>query len=153
MSENPTVSKIINDLNLIPHEEGGYWASIERDESTQNSYSLINYLLTAGDFSSFHKLNKSDETLMLKEGQAVKVIIISPAGELTEKIVSSNNAVTVPHHSWFAITPLDKNNGYSLITCRCVPAFDYSDFELANRDSLTILYCEHKDTIQEFTRS
>jgi predicted cupin superfamily sugar epimerase len=85
---------------------------------------------------------------MLKEGQAVKVIIISPAGTLTEKIVSSNNSVTVPHHSWFAITPLDKNKGYSLIT-----AFDYNDFELANRDSLITLYSEHKHIIQKFTRS
>jgi predicted cupin superfamily sugar epimerase len=32
VSENPTVSKIVNDLQLIPHEEGGYWSSIERDE-------------------------------------------------------------------------------------------------------------------------
>jgi predicted cupin superfamily sugar epimerase len=153
VSENPTVSKIVNDLQLIPHEEGGYWSSIERDESAQNSYSLINYLLAADDFSSFHRLSKSDETLMLKEGQAVKVIIISPAGTLTEEIVSSNNSVTVPHHSWFAITPLDKNKGYSLITCKCVPAFDYNDFELANRDSLITLYSEHKHIIQKFTRS
>ena len=59
----------------------------------------------------------------------------------------------MPHHSWFAITPLDKNKGYSLITCKCVPAFDYNDFELANRDSLITLYSEHKHIIQKFTRS
>ncbi len=153
MSENSTVSKIINDLQLSPHEEGGYWGAIERDESPQNSYSLINYLLAADDFSSFHRLSKSDETLMLKDGQAVKVIMISPTGKLTEKVVSLDNPVTVPHHSWFAITPLDKNNGYSLITCRRVPAFDYSDFELAKRDSLITLYSEHKNIIQEFTRN
>src|SRR5215204_7396003 len=50
------VSRIIEDLGLAPHPEGGFYRETFRSSST-----AIYFLLPAGEFSAFHRLRASDE--------------------------------------------------------------------------------------------
>jgi hypothetical protein len=39
-----------------------------------------------------------------------------------------------------------------LVGCTVAPGFDFADFELANRDTLSAQYPEHAELIKQFTR-
>ena len=123
--------KLIEQLEMNPHPEGGYYSESFRDRD--NSVSLIYYLLKKGQRSHWHRLKKN-EILHFYKGDPLSVHISADAKTtITKKLgssISSNENLHLVIHagSWFS---MNSEGDYSLIGCTVSPAFDYVDFELA----------------------
>ena len=126
--------KLIKQLKMIPHPEGGYF--VESFHDKDNSVSLIYYLLLKGQKSHWHRLTKN-EILHFYKGYPLDVHISENGKTTNTKILghnidnNENMHLVVNAGNWFSMTT--KGN-YSLIGCTVAPAFDYDDFELAPPD-------------------
>ena len=95
-------NKIIEQLGLQPHPEGGYFKEtyrstgiISKNElgatySGQRNYSTcIYFLLTSDSFSAFHRI-KQDEIWHFYDGSALRLHMISDKGEHSMHIIGKN---------------------------------------------------------------
>ena len=157
----------INNLNLLPHPEGGYYKESYRSEEEIIGSELpsrfggnraistaIYFLLIKGNFSAFHKI-KSDEIWHFYDGDPIAIHVINNMGDLSTKILGLQvddgqlPQITIPANTWFA----SKSTGdFSLAGCTVAPGFDFADFEMADREVLINLYQRHQELIKEFTR-
>ena len=120
--------KLIKELNMTEHPEGGYFV-----ESFRNKYiSLIYYLLKAGQTSHWHRLNK-DEILHFYSGANLALFTSQDAINVENFILDDKNKfhAIVRSGTWFSMKTLGE---YSLIGCTVSPPFDYKDFELAPKN-------------------
>ena len=123
--------KIIEQLKMNPHPEGGYYSESFRDKD--NSVSLIYYLLKKGQRSHWHRLTKN-EILHFYKGDPLSVHISDYTETIITKklgsdIVNNENIhLVIRAGSWFS---MNTEGNYSLIGCTVSPAFEYEDFELA----------------------
>ena len=159
----------INRLQLTQHEEGGWYKETYRSEITaindlpksafqsERSFcTAIYFLLQKDEKSHFHKI-KSDEMWHFYYGSPIRIHIISPNGKYSTIIVGIDNnhnivpQAIVPANYWFAAECID-HTSFSLVGCTVSPGFDFSDFILASRESLTSEYSHLKDLICRFTR-
>ena len=117
--------KLIKQLKMIEHPEGGYFV-----ESFRNKYtSLIYYLLKEGQTSHWHRLTK-DEILHFYSGAELSLFTSQDAINVQSTTLNNNKKfhAIVKSGTWFSM----KSTGdYSLIGCTVSPPFDYKDFELA----------------------
>ncbi len=94
-----STKKIIAQLNLEPHPEGGYFKETYRSEGEigesdlgqeytgQRNYSTcIYFLLTSGNFSALHRI-KQDEIWHFYNGSTIRLHVISEQGVHTEYII------------------------------------------------------------------
>lgn len=158
----------IKHLDLLPHKEGGYFKEVYRSVGEIKNSSLpqrfpgdrafstsIYFLLENRDFSAFHKI-KSDELWHFYDGAPISIYVINDNGILTtyklglspEKNIMPQ--VTIFANQWFAAESM---GDFSLVGCTVSPGFDFHDFEIAKRNKLINLHKEHKQIIEQFTRS
>jgi predicted cupin superfamily sugar epimerase len=101
-------------------------------------------LLEHGQFSAFHKI-ASDEMWHFYYGKALTVYEIEPDGNLITHKLGTNieNGETfqcvIKAGNWFG-SRCEEPNDFSLVGCTVSPGFDFADFELANKESLTNRY-------------
>ncbi len=160
---------VIEKLGLSPHPEGGYFRETYRSGDSIASTSLparygtsrsvstaIYFLLTGKTFSAFHRL-KSDEFWHYHLGDPVELHLIHPDGRHECVMVGPDLAAghipqfMIPHGTWFAAT-VRNADGFILLGCTVAPGFDFADFEMAGRDSLTSEFPQHAALISTFTR-
>ena len=159
---------IIQKLNLLPHPEGGFYkevyrsggiipqSSISNFNGNRNYCTSIYFLLTSENFSAFHRI-KQDEIWHFYKGSPLFVHVISKDGNYTRHEVGMDlengqePQLVVPAGCWFASSVKEENN-YSFVGCTVAPGFDFDDFELANRKTLTETYPQHRDIIEKLTR-
>lgn len=149
----------IKNLEMEKHIEGGYFkesfVSVDEVRSDKKLWSSIYFLLKTGEVSNFHRL-KSDELWYYHDGEALTIYMISPEGELITSQLGKNiekgesPQVLVPKGYIFGSAM--NNDGYALVGCMVSPAFEYSEFELFDREYLLSLYPEHKEIIIKLTR-
>jgi len=164
-----TVETLVKELNLLPHPEGGYFKETYRSEGKiahtclspdfkgdRNIATGIYFLIEKENFSALHKI-KSDETWHFYYGDALEVIEINELGQLTITQIGTNILqgetfqYTVKANTWFGSRVSGKGL-FSLVGCTVYPGFDFSDFELANREDLIKLFPNHQNIITELTR-
>lgn len=162
--------KIIKELDLKPHPEGGYFKETYRSKGMINKDSLpeayngernystcIYFLLTSDTFSAFHKI-KQDEIWHFYDGSPIHLHIISETGEYSTHIIGRDFSkgevpqLVVHGNSWFAAKVINQDN-YSLVGCTVAPGFDFSDFVLPTRAELTAQFPQHASIISELTHS
>ena len=120
--------KLIKELKMTEHPEGGYFV-----ESFRNKYtSLIYYLLKAGQTSHWHRLTK-DEILHFYLGAELGLFTSEDAVNVKSITLNNNKKfhTTVKAGTWFSMKTVGE---YSLIGCTVSPPFDYKDFELAPKN-------------------
>lgn len=159
----------IGQLGLQRHPEGGWFKEVYRSpdiiikDHLPSRYSghrsfgtSIYFMLEGNDFSAFHRL-RSDEIWFYHDGCPLWLYIIHQDASL-EKVRIGNNPddgscfqKVIPAGCWFAARPCTENS-YTLLGCTVSPGFDFSDFELADRDELTSQYPQHAALITEYTR-
>lgn len=146
------VKFLVDKFNLKPHPEGGYFSENYRSEEVITSppdrfigehiyKTSIYYLLEKYNVSMFHRL-KQDELWHHYTGCTVILHILTPK-EGYQKInlgCSINDPkatyqALVPKNVWFAAELVDKSD-YSLVGCTTSPGFEFSDWELANKEEL-----------------
>lgn len=154
----------IDRLDLQPHPEGGYYKEIFRSstevfrknesEAKKIAFTSIYYLLEANDFSGFHRL-KSDEIWYFHDGQPINIHILNADGsykcvELSNSENGSLQAFIEPN-CWFA-AEIPSKLDFALVSCAVAPGFDFSEFEMASKSSLNIIYPLQKNLIEKLCR-
>lgn len=159
----------IDRLDLEGHPEGGYYRETYRADLTiaetalpgsfdgsRDAAALIYFLLPGDSFSALHRI-RQDEAWHFYAGAPVTLHQIAPDG--TYSTCTLGRAVdegqhlhtVVPAGTWFGATV--EGAGYALAGCTTAPAFDFADFELADRAALTAEYPEHQALIERLTRA
>ncbi|UTW67850.1 cupin domain-containing protein [bacterium SCSIO 12643] len=169
MEQSEKIKQIIKTLDLEPHPEGGYFKETYRSqgklnpqesglriEGERNFSTCIYFLLTAGNFSAFHRIQQ-DEIWHFYDGAPIDLHIISKEGVYKKiKIGRDFSNGEVPQYvvsagDWFA-SEVASDGAFSLAGCTVAPGFDFRDFELAVTDQLTLEYPNHAKIISRLTR-
>jgi len=164
-----TAEQIIEMFAMKPLEgEGGFYAETYRSPEQISHANLphrydgdrpfgsaILYLLTPDTFSSLHRL-KSDEIFHFYLGDPVTMLQLHPDGShevitLGQDISAGQRVqVTVPQGTWQGCF-LNEPGRFALMGTTVAPAFDFKDFEPADRNTLLKKYPNQKDLILHLT--
>jgi predicted cupin superfamily sugar epimerase len=153
--------EIIQNLQLQPHPEGGFYRETYRsgqtlitdDGRTRNVSTAIYYLLENEDKSHFHRI-QSDELWHFHQGKPMEIFMIHE-GQVIVATLGNDLAkgelpqIVLPAHRWFAARVKD-SAGYSLVSCTVAPGFDFTDFELAKKETLIREFPHLKEVIEVF---
>lgn len=164
-----TAEEIAQQLRLLPHPEGGYYREVYRSDGTipksvlgdhfhgdRNYCTSIYFLLTSENFSAFHRIQQ-DEIWHFYSGIPLHVHVIDIEGNYTRHHLGMDLAqgqvpqLVVEAGQWFA-SSVSASDAYSLVGCTVAPGFDFDDFELADRQALTLSYPQHEAIIAQLTR-
>lgn len=152
----------IDQLELLPHPEGGYYKEVFRDPVTypphkefkeERNYSTsIYYLLEKGDRSSFHRI-KSDEVWHHYDGGCILIHYFENDILITKKLGKNlregeSLQIVVPKNSWFAAEPAN-NCTFALMGCTVSPGFDFRDFEMAKISDVEAYLPEYDNIIKK----
>ncbi|MFP4527974.1 MAG: cupin domain-containing protein [Candidatus Kapaibacterium sp.] len=158
----------IEELNLQPHPEGGFFAEVYRSEETipesalperfggDHSFSTsIYYLLRSGEISRLHRL-RADEVWHFYDGAPLNLVVIENGnpreirlgrdprrGELLQAVM--------PRGSWFGAWPAGADS-YSLVGCTVAPGFEFEDLEFGDRAELVRDFPESREIVLRLTR-
>ena len=153
----------INRLEMKPHPEGGYYRESFRSKQevrrlfsaeTRRACSSIYYLLESQDFSGFHRIG-SDESWYFHLGEPLLIHSIHENGELLSRELSDlpggNLSLFIEAGLWFA-SSISSGRGFSLVSCAVAPGFEFSEFEMANREVLVHQFPQHTRIIRSLSR-
>ena len=164
-----TVHQLIQQYNLQPHPEGGWYketyksgeyisgsALPERFGGSRAFSTAIYFLLEQGNFSAFHRI-KSDECWHFYAGDPLLIYVIQANGTLD--IIHLGNDIekgqvfqfVIPANCWFASRPAPGSH-FCFVGCTVAPGFDFTDFELAKSAPLCASFPQHTATIKELCR-
>lgn len=161
----------IDHLGLESHPEGGYYRETYRtdesipEESLPDRFdgprdvaTLIYFLLPAESFSALHRI-RQDEMWHFYAGAPITLHQIASDGPYTTQTLGRDVTegqtlhTVVPAGRWFGATvEADGDESYGLAGCTTAPAFDFADFELADRAALTETFPQHRSVIERLTR-
>jgi len=157
---NTQAERLINELRLAPHPEGGYFRETFRSPdrvttargTSRSAVTTIVFLLTGENFSAFHRLT-SDEIWHFYRGDPLTIEIIDAAGRHERRVLGADGPwqTAVPAGAHFA-SHVDHPLGYALVGCDVAPGFEFSDFFLATRSVLIAQYPQHAALIVKLTR-
>ena len=155
-------------LQLQPHPEGGCFKETYRSAENIERQALperyggsrsyctgIYFMLRAGEFSAFHRI-QSDEMWHFYDGDPLTVSILHENGSLEEIRLGRDHAngevlqAVVPRGVWFG-SRVASGGDFALVGCTVAPGFDFADFEMAERTQLTNDYPQHKEIIAALT--
>ncbi|MCW7537032.1 cupin domain-containing protein [Aquabacterium sp. A7-Y] len=138
-------AELIELLQLQPHPEGGHFREFHRSASTvapedgrpaRSSLTSIDFLLTNGQFSAWHRV-ASDEAWHLLEGGPLRLWLMPPeAGGLQSVELGLAGATRRPRHVvpagwWQAAEPLGE---FAYVGATVGPGFDSADFSFLRGD-------------------
>ena len=154
-----SIEEIVDFYGLLPHPEGGFYAETYRSSLTidtprgkRAASTAIMFLITKDSISHFHRLT-ADEGWHFYAGDPLKLLQLTPEGELSEIIIGTNIKEgqrlqhIVPAGDWFASTSFGE---YSLVGCTVAPGFDFEDFEMANKKDLISKYPRHSEVLEKY---
>ena len=131
--------RIIADLRLAPHPEGGWYREVYRssqrvatEHGSRAALTTIYYLLERQQFSRWHVVD-ADEVWHFYAGAPLELFSYHPESrQLACRLLSSPGAGGEPVSVigtgvWQAARSL---GDYSLVGCSVAPGFEYSGFQL-----------------------
>lgn len=141
-----TKDQIIDELDLSPHPEGGYYKEVYRSEQdvtadNGNSYSAgtgIYFLLPEGVCTSWHCVS-SDELWHFYYGDKLVLEVIDEERQFQQLELSndfggiSDFNQLVPQNCWQRAYSTGR---YSLAGCTVCPGFEFEDFEIIGSEQL-----------------
>lgn len=153
-----TTEDIIRELSLSPHPEGGFFRETFRapEKVGGSASTAIYYLLPAGSFSAFHKVQGADEVWHHYLGDPLELHMIGEDGKYTLTRLGSNidageqPQVVVPAGTLQAAVV--NGSGFSLCGCTVAPGFSFEKFVMPSRHELEELFPQHKGIIGRLTR-
>jgi uncharacterized protein len=130
-------SQVIDELQLEPHPEGGWYREVyrssdrvRRGEQSRSATTAIYYLLEQHQLSRWHVVD-ADEIWHFYAGAPLELLAYDPASRtLTRHVLSAPNASdapigVIPAGVWQAARSLGE---YSLVGCTVSPGFEFSGF-------------------------
>ncbi len=164
-----TAEKLVKLLSLKSHPEGGYYRETYRSDELIEKGALperyagnrrygtaIYYLLTRETFSAIHRI-KTDEIYHFYLGDPVELVQLLPDGSgcvviLGNDIAGGAQVQTVVQRGTWHGSRLAEGGTYALLGTTVSPGFEFSDFELGDRNELIRAYPSFSDTIIALTR-
>jgi predicted cupin superfamily sugar epimerase len=155
-------------LGLTAHPEGGWYRETYRAAECVPAEALparfggarshstaIYFLLAAGTISRLHRI-KSDEVWHFYAGDPLLLSVIGADGVLTvtrlgplEDATAVPQAV-VPAGAWYGAA-LVPGGSWALTGGTVAPGFDFTDFELGERQTLLAAFPQHRAVIEALT--
>ncbi len=165
LNSGMTAAELIRLLELEPHPtEGGYfrrtYESALRCDCGYGGRPLLTsiyYLLTQDSPGGFLHRNKSDILHYHQRGAAVKYLVISPEGLLSERILGPDIAqgetlqLLVPGGWWKASRLC--GGDYALISEAVAPGFDYADNEIATEELVSQTFLAIKKLLAPYLKT
>jgi hypothetical protein len=158
----------IEELQLQPHVEGGYFRETYRAEegirkehlpprygSNRPFSTAIYFLLKSGEVSKFHRL-RSDEIWHHYDGSPLTLHVIDLEG-LLQRLSLGPSAdrgerfQAVVRAGWWLGAEVADPDSYCLAGCTVAPGFDFKDFELGRREELLTAYPAYREIILKLT--
>jgi predicted cupin superfamily sugar epimerase len=153
----------IKHLNLQPHPEGGWYREVFRsdkqvtrlnEQAAKQACTSIYYLLENDDFSGFHRI-ASDELWYFHKGAPLLIHSIDENGvymahELSDTPTGSLS-VAIKAGLWFA-SEIPSKAGFALVSCAVAPGFEFSEFEMAEKERLIKRYPQHAALLTRLCR-
>ncbi|TWI96258.1 hypothetical protein JN11_03992 [Mucilaginibacter frigoritolerans] len=153
----------IKHLDLQPHPEGGYYKEVFRslqpvnrqgETEIRQACTSIYYLLEGADFSGFHRIS-SDELWYFHKGVPLLIHSIDEDGnyfkfELSD-CPSGSLSVAVKAGLWFT-AEIPSKSEFTLVSCNVAPGFEFSEFEMADKRTLTVAFPQHADVLNKLCR-
>lgn len=142
------IDQRVNDLQLEPHPEGGFYRETYRADGAvvspvhgqaRSPATHIDYLLPEPVISAFHRV-VHDEIWHWYEGAPLELVQLTPEGAFERRVeLGPGTAKPAYHHVipggyWQAARSL---GAYTLAGCTVSPGFDFADFEFL-RDAPTV---------------
>ncbi len=140
------VQRLIKRYDLAPHPEGGFYRETMRSEHCTSIY----YLLSAGQYSAWHRVVGADEVWHHYAGDPLALHTIDAQGARRVVLGEETHHAVVQAGVWQAATPIGER--FALLGCTVAPAFEFSRFELARREALIAELPQHERLIVRFTR-
>lgn len=151
------VQELIEELQMLPHPEGGFYSETFRSEgiipaTSRNYLTSIYFLLVNDHVSRFHRI-LSDECWYFHEGSPLIVHAIQEDGTHREHLLGldfqggERPFAVIPGNTIFG-SHLKDLNGYALVSCAVAPGFDFADFYLFTRKELLEKYPQHRAIIE-----
>jgi predicted cupin superfamily sugar epimerase len=136
-----SAAKLIEQLGLAAHPEGGWYKETWRGEPGPDGRAggtAIIFLLRAGEASHWHRVDAA-ELWIWQAGDPVELrLAAGDAGPVRSAILGNDVGAgqalqgLVAPHEWQAARPYGVPvHGYSLVSCVVVPGFDFGGFTLA----------------------
>ncbi len=137
----PRATQLIEQLELRPHPEGGYYREVLRSAAlvvpadgrdVRSAATTIYFLLTAERPSRLHQV-RSDEVWHFYEGDPLELIWLDRAEFDRHRIMlgtvdeGRRPVAVVPAGSWQAAR---SSGAYTLAGCTVCPGFEFEDFRL-----------------------
>ena len=121
--------RLIEQLGLKPHPEGGYFRETFRDSNVGRSFSTaIYFLLKAGQESRWHRVDAA-EIWHFYRGAPLELTIGNDTYLLGPEIDEAQAPqIVVPAGAWQRARAL---GDYTLVGCTVAPGFEFEHFELA----------------------
>ncbi|MEM1433125.1 MAG: cupin domain-containing protein [Pseudomonadota bacterium] len=167
MTEAPEVARLIEQLRLEPHVEGGYFrrifsgtdgVSVARPEGPRPALTSIQYLLTARSRIGHWHLNRSTIVHYFQLGDPLCYRLLTPDGELETLWLGPDPAaghrlfLVVPGGVWKS-SELVAGGAFGLIAEAVSPGFDYADMQLGVAAELVAAHPQHEAVIRSFCRA
>ncbi|WP_354687986.1 cupin domain-containing protein [Cupriavidus necator] len=152
---SPAATQLIRSLDLKPHPEGGYYRETYRSAPSTAIY----YMLCGNDYSAWHRI-RSDELWHFHAGSPLDVHVIVDGSIVTHRLgdplrrPGAAFQAMVPASHWFAAERVDLGDGadFALVGCTVAPAFQFSEFELADLDTIAGLAPGHDALLHRLAR-
>ena len=121
--------RLIHQLKLKPHPEGGWFRESFRDGNRGRAHSTaIYFLLEAAEVSRWHRVDAA-EVWHFYKGAPLELKIGKGAFILGNAIDEGQAPqIVVPAGAWQAARSLGE---YTLVGCTVAPGFEFSTFEMA----------------------
>ncbi len=130
--------------------EGGLF----RRTYTAGGVTAIYYLVAGQDFSAVHRMRTSDELFLFHAGAPLRMLILDSAAGREEllgpdPLSGHSPQLLVPGNVWQGAS---STGDWSLVSTVVVPGFQWSDFELGDREELAAAYPVRAERIGQLTR-
>ncbi|ATL69379.1 cupin domain-containing protein [Nocardia terpenica] len=162
--ENPPAvagTSVSESLDLVEHIEGGYFRQLYENPVTvpteYGSRTLANtifYLLDRRSSVGYLHRNRSDITHFLHSGGPIHYLLLSPEGELVERVLGTDIAAgqvvafTCPG-GWWKTSVLPEIADHGLISEIVAPGFDYQDQAMARTEDIE-KFPEHAERLRPY---
>ena len=151
------VDRLRDELELVPHPEGGYYREVyrspltvvDRRRRTRSALTVIYFLLPSDQVSAWHVL-ASDETWHFAAGDAIELAMLDD-GRFEIRTLGAGNAyvLVVPAGRPFAAR-IRSGGAFGLVTCCVAPGFEFEDFDLLDPATLARDHPANAAAIESF---
>lgn len=159
----------IKALELKRHPEGGFYREVyrsperipraalpDRFDGDRSFATSIYFLLESDDVSALHRL-RQDEVWHFYAGAPLSIHVIGEDRSLRTLTLGQDpsrgeNLQSVVRAGSLFGAVVDRPESYALVGCTVAPGFEFDDFEMPDRRTLTDTYPEHRALIERLTR-